>query len=134
MRLLTANLIILLSALTLGAAPPNDWAAATAPVAAAVVAAEPADNPEGTIRLTFRERRKLGLNFRNIRKAVAELDAAGELDKDDPAGTSVQVMEKILNQNPPAVKAVVGERDWASFLDALLVFLEKLLSIWLMFM
>ncbi len=118
----------------LTAAPPNDWAVATAPVAAAVVAAEPADNPQGTIRLTFRERRKLGLTFRNIRNAVAELDAAGELDRNDPAGTSLQVLEKILTENPQAVKAVAGERDWASFLDALMAFLERLLSIWLTFM
>ena len=136
MRPLPVILIVLLSAMTLMAAPPtNDWNTVVAVVAAdkAEVKEAPAEDPQGTIRLTFRERRKLGLTIRNIRKAVAELKESGDLDRQDVAGTSAQVLEKLVKSNPQAVEDAVGERDWASFLDALLSFIEKLMPIILLF-
>ncbi len=116
------------------AAQTNDWNTVVAAVAADKAAASDApQDPEGTIRLTFRERRKLGLTFRNIRKAVAEIKESGDFDKNDVAGTSAQVLEKIVRENPQGIQDAVGERDWASFLDALLSFIEKLMPIILLF-
>jgi len=122
-------LVLLVAAAPVVAAEPA--AAWSAPPA--VVAADEVENPEGEIRLTRKERRKLGLTFRNVRKTVAELKKAGELDTGDPDGTAVQVLEKIVGDNPKAVQEVVGDRDWASFLDALLKFLEQIMPIILMF-
>jgi len=94
------------------------------------------DDPQavGDIRLTIRERRELGLTVFNVARIVRELDQAGELDRNDRAATSAQVLERIIADNPQAVRNAVGERDWASFLEALMRFIEAILPIILMFM
>jgi hypothetical protein len=84
-------------------------------------------------RMSFRERRKLGFTFVNVRRVVKEMDAAGELDRDDPDGIAAQVMARLIAEKPAEFQKVAAERDWAEFFDALLAFIEKILPIIMQF-
>jgi len=84
-------------------------------------------------RISIRERRQLGLTFRNVRRVVKEMDAAGELDRDNPDGIAVQVLERLIQEKPAEFQKVTADRDWASFFDAFLAFLEKILPIIMQF-
>jgi len=74
--------------------------------------------------LTRRQRRKLGLTFRNIRKVAKELNAAGELSPDRTVA-SAQVLAVLTEENPRAFEEEAAAIDWDSLLD----FIERLMSI-----
>jgi len=87
-------------------------------------------------RLTHREARQIGITFRNVRRILRDLQAEGVLDVDDAAGTSLQVMGRLQNENPKAFASVgtTGDRDWGAFLDAVIAFLEKFIPMLIKFM
>jgi len=74
--------------------------------------------------LTRRQRKKLGITFRNIRRVAKELKANGELS-DNTALASAEVLEVLTNENPKGFKDEAAAIDW----DALLAFIEKLMAI-----
>jgi hypothetical protein len=100
------------------------------PVVTQLVEAEEVGMVEARKRLTIRERRKLGLTFRNVLRVTRELQDEGVLDKHDKAGTAAQILERLTHEDPQAYQEVKGDFDWDAFLE----FLEKLLPIILMFM
>jgi len=73
--------------------------------------------------MTRKERRKLGLTFKKIRKTVRKLKAAGDLDGMDNAAIAATVMDRLAADNPKLLG--IKDFDW----DALLAFIEKLLPI-----
>ena len=85
-----------------------------------------ADSSDG---LTRRQRRALGVTFRNIRRVASELKKAGELS-DDPAIASAQVLKVLTEENPKAFEEEAAAINW----DALLDFIERLLELILKFL
>jgi hypothetical protein len=79
------------------------------------------------------QRRRLGVTFVNVARIVREMDAAGELDRDQPDGIALQVLARLQAENPEEFAKVMADRDWASFFDALLAFLEKMIPIFMQF-
>lgn len=102
---------------------------------------------------TRRERRKFGLLSGGIRGKLRKLKEAGELDelrnskgritwavaKENAPWIAAAVLGLAAEENPAAfaerVQATeLAGRDWSSFFEALLAFLEKLIPLFLMFM
>jgi len=79
--------------------------------------------------LTRRQRRKLGVTFRNVRRIAIDLKKKGELS-DDPAVASAQVLTVLTNENPKAFQEEAAAINW----DALLDFIERLLELILKFL
>jgi len=79
--------------------------------------------------LSRRQRRKLGVTFRNIRRVASDLKKAGELSN-DPAIASAQVLRVLTEENPKEFQAEAASIDW----DALLDFIERLLELILKFL
>jgi hypothetical protein len=73
--------------------------------------------------LGFRQRRAMGLTFRGVRTILKEMDAAGELEGKTNAQLAAEVLSRAVDQKPEAF----GDPaiDW----DAILVFIEKLISL-----
>jgi hypothetical protein len=78
-------------------------------------------------RLSFRERRRLGITRGNVIRTALRMNRAGELDASDPDLIMNQVVAEIVSENPEAYKDV-GAVDW----DAIFAFLEKLLPLLIM--
>jgi len=74
--------------------------------------------------ISRRQRRKLGITFRNIRSVAKEMKAEGELS-DDPSVAAVQVLDKLTEQHPKAYAEEAPSLDW----DKLLEIVERLLAI-----
>ena len=105
----------------------------------ATTAPTPAAQPVTSTKVSgplrdFLQRRRLGVTFVNVARVVREMDAAGELDRDQPDGIALQVMARLQSENPEEFAKVMADRDWAAFFDALLAFLEKMLPLILTFM
>jgi len=122
------GLLVLLTvvAFALGAAAPNQLAApdSTWGGGATVTSDTPELAPAKIRRgLTFRQRRELGLTFRNVRRLLAEKQKAGELEGRDTAELAVEVFNDLVTENPQAFSD--PSLDW----DAILAFLEKLIPL-----
>jgi len=100
---------------------PTACAAETIPIIGGETKTEAASEDGG---LTRRQRRKLGVTFRNIRAVAKELDAAGELSPDRTVA-SAQVLAVLTEQNPRAFEEEAAAIDWDSLLD----FIERLMAI-----
>lgn len=84
---------------------------------------------------TWRERRAMGITWRNIKRILAEKQAAGEVDGRDSSVVAIEVFDQLVQDNPKVfmdAKAVPG-RDWSLFFEALLAFIAKLIPLILMF-
>lgn len=92
----------------------------SATVDAAAAAEEEREAEAG--RLTFRERRKLGLTFRNVLRTARQLNAAGELSSAEDVAAG-QIAFAIAAESPKAYADPAV--DW----DAILAFLEGLMPI-----
>lgn len=104
------------------------WAAPpvveTTPEVAPSVAGDVAALKDVTLRKgpTWRQRRAMGITFRNIRRVLAEKKAAGELEGKDAATLSVEVANQLAGENPKAFA------DPSIDFDALLDFIERLIA------
>ncbi len=79
----------------------------------------------GERRLTLRERRQLGLTFKNVREARQELIDAGEINEDtSPSEQSVLILRVIKDKNAEGF----GATDWTALIEAILAFIEQLLA------
>jgi len=85
------------------------------------------DDDVGT--LTRRQRRKLGVTFRNVRRIAIDLKKKGALS-DDPAVASAQILDVLTTENPKAFHEEAAAINW----DALLDFIERLLELILKFL
>ncbi len=72
---------------------------------------------------TLRERRAMGLTLRNVRKTLAEMQKAGELEDKDSATIAVEVLDRLIGDNPAAFQNAAI--DW----DRILEFLERLIPL-----
>jgi len=81
--------------------------------------------PAAGRRLNRQERRRLGITLRNVRRVMADLEAAGELDQGDAAGTAAQVLSRLIDEQPQQYKQLAGDIDW----DRVLEFIEKLVEL-----
>ncbi len=83
--------------------------------------------------LDARQRRKMGLTFRNIRKEVKAMNAEGVLDGDETY-TEIAAMaaRRLYNANASAFDATADNAgiDW----DRIIAIIEKLLPFILMFL
>jgi len=118
------RLMLILPLILAMLAPTFAMAAETIKVGSGVAAA---GDDAGT--LTRRQRRKLGITFRNIRRVASDLKKAGELS-DDKAVAAAQVLQALTQENPKAFQQEAGSIDW----DALLDFIERLLELILKFL
>ena len=92
-------------------------------------------------RMTRKERRELGLTVGNVWRVTRALKGEGLLSRGDRKGNAALVMGRIAEENKAAYtrcRATFGddedgERDWAAFFEALIAFLEKLISLFMMF-
>jgi hypothetical protein len=73
--------------------------------------------------LTFRQRRAMGLTFRNVRLELKTMQAAGDLEGKDRATVSAEVLDRIVSKNPKAYAD--PSLDW----DAVLAFVERLVAL-----
>ena len=102
------------------------WAAtvpATAVVTGEPTAALKAFVPVAKKGLSRKQRKEMGVTFRNIRRVMADMQQAGELEGLSSAEISAEVLNRLIGDNPQAF----GDPsvDW----DALLEFIEKLIEI-----
>lgn len=90
------------------------------PAADAKVVSE--EQPGGLRKgLTLRQRRAMGLTYKNIKTIVERKQAAGELKDIDACCLAVEIAEELFDGNPQAFADPA--LDW----DAILEFLEKLI-------
>ena len=95
-----------------------------------MVAAAP---PDRELRINLREKNKIGVNCNTIKTAVSQLDAAEQLDPEDPVGTSMDVMQKILEVDYDGIREAIGKENWTAFTNRLMRFIRKLMPVVLMF-
>ena len=82
-------------------------------------AKELADRPG----LTIKQRRAMGITFRNLRLKLREMHDAGELEGKTRAEISVEMMNRLVQDNPKAFA------DPSLDFDSILAFIERLLPI-----
>ena len=73
--------------------------------------------------LTFKQRRALGITFRNIRKEFSEMSEAGELEGKTQSVVAREIMERLVRSNPTAFA------DPTINFDAVMAWVEWFLSI-----
>ena len=119
-------------------APVSVWGAVPPAATTAAAASETtvADIPVlGTKKfrdgLTIRERRAMGLTFRNVARVIKELDKSGEITEDTTAEEAAVVVASVLVADSPAAfqNAAIDPDFW----DKVLAFLEKLIALILQF-
>lgn len=86
---------------------------------------------EAVGRISLRERRALGLTLRNCARVASELKANGEWT-DDRKTNAQNIVAQLVDEAPESF--VDADRDWASFFEALVAFLEKLMPLIEIFM
>ena len=86
-----------------------------------------AEKPREGFLSKRRERRKLGVTLRNAIKI------ARELKKDGEEVNAESIAMAMIEENPKAFERA-GERDWSSFFEALIKFIEAIMPIIQMFM
>jgi len=72
--------------------------------------------------LSIKQRREMGLTFRNVRKILAKKHQAGELDGREVPTIALEVMAELVDADPSAFDR---EIDW----DKLFEFLERLIEL-----
>ncbi len=92
-----------------------------------------ADRPDGEIRINLHETKKLGVNCNTIFTVVSQLYTTGELDAEDPEGTSRRVFHEIMAVDPKGIREAIGEEDWPAFVGRLYGFILKKMPIVLKF-
>lgn len=86
----------------------------------------------GIKRFTFKERRELGLTRHNLLQILREMRLAGEAQTDDKDARelAMDVAFVLIERNRSAYcNAAAPGREWESFFEALLAFLEKFLPL-----
>jgi len=78
-------------------------------------------------RLSWKQKRELGLTRAHIIVTARQMHKDGELDLDDPDGLINQVVGKIMSENPQAYEDL-GEFDW----EAIFAFFEKIMPLIMM--
>ncbi len=80
---------------------------------------------------TWKQRRAMGVTFRNIRKILGEMQQAGELEGKDSATLAVEVLDRLVTDNPAEFQSAmqVAGADWPAFFDALIALIEKLIPL-----
>ena len=79
-------------------------------------------------KLSFRQRRAMGLTFRNVRSTLKTLDCENK----SHAELSVEVMGVLMGQSPSAWKDPAI--DWENInWDAIFAFIERLISLIMLF-
>jgi hypothetical protein len=73
--------------------------------------------------ISWKQRRALGLTFRNVRKTLSALNADGDLEGVAASELPVMVLDRLVDDNPRAY--ATAELDW----DAILNFLERLIPL-----
>ncbi len=84
-----------------------------------------ADPPDGEIRINLNETTKLGVNCNTIFTVVSQLYTTGELDTEDPDGTSRRVFHEIMAVDPKGIREAISEEDWPAFVSRLYGFIRK---------
>lgn len=136
MRLTIIAMLIVLawsasvSAQNWGGGPPGNESAGTAeaeePTPAPTVSVElkaSAKDLAARPGLTIKQRRAMGITFKNLRKEIRKMHDAGELKGKTRAEVSVEVMDRLVRANPKAF--LDPAIDW----DSALAWIEKLISI-----
>jgi len=127
--LLLMCLVLAVQPMTIGYAaetpPAADWTRTVDPTTDNEPTAEPKLSAMKTRDgLTRRERRDMGLTFRNIRRAMATMQASGEIDETmTKAEISIAVADKLVSDNPSAFQD--PSLDW----DAILAFIERMIPL-----
>jgi hypothetical protein len=88
---------------------------------------KPAPEPEGRRRLTRREKKDLGLTFRQVFADLAEMKRAGQLEDPDPARLALEILNRRATADPSAFRKVAADPsvDW----DELSAFMEHLIEL-----
>jgi len=126
---LAAGAVILCAMLTVLWAQPSGWEVPT-PTPPAVVDTQP-DSSEKEIYtklsdspgISWRQRREMGITFRNIRTKMKELKVEGRLEDLDRSAAAALVLDELVADNPKAFAD--PSLDW----DSLLSFIERILAI-----
>jgi hypothetical protein len=122
---------LLTNALTAPSAEPEKTAGWLSPAAVAV-SAPAAEEERVERRLGYRERRALGLTFRNVRRVLDEMDQDGELEGKSSSMLAVEVFDHLVDENPQEFSAV-AEVDWDAILDFLTKLIELILKLLILF-
>lgn len=129
LHLLACAAVIFCAGLIAGQATPSA-ADTKSPQSPATLASEITPSAEAEVeardgRLTLRQRRQLGLTFRNCLQAARKLKAEGTLDA-DPDIAAAQIAA-VISGDPEYAKAYaeVGAVNW----DAILAFIERLIPL-----
>lgn len=103
---------------------------------APVHAQKPLDEPPASIKkvrreITLKQRRDLGVTIPNVTRVVRDLRRDGEVDDETShAEIAAAVVARLEKEQPKAFGELAkGDRDWASFLEALASFIEKILPL-----
>jgi len=94
--------------------------------AAATWSAPLGDAPVPTVgkRLTWKERKKLGLTFCNVLRIMKQLKADKTLSHDSSIA-SVQVFAQLVTENPKAFESIGPSVDW----DLIMEWLERIIEL-----
>lgn len=101
-------------------------AAARQPAPAAPATVAPAEKPTSNpgMKLTWRERRKLGVTFSNVRRHMKEMEAEGyNVEELSQSEVGLIILDRLAGENPELFRE--PGLDW----DALLDFLERLFEL-----
>jgi len=128
-----ATVIAVLSTIPANCEPPATvtWGAAgaVAQLPVTVEVAEPTAAPtldSMTLRkgMTLKQRRALGATFGNVRRILAEMQQAGEIDEHDTAADlAVAVTSRLVEENPQV--ASNPALDW----EAIIAFIERIIPL-----
>ena len=123
---------------TAGEPVSTTWGASTlAPVpdARPVVVRVPADAPAELKAmkfrkgLTFRQRREMGITYRNIRRILLEKQNQGELEGKTSAVLAVEVCNQLIAENPQAFQDLGADWDWDAIMELVMKILEWVMTI-----
>ena len=101
----------------------------TQPVVVRVPADAPAELTSFELRKgpTRKQRRAMGVTFRNALKTLAEMQKAGEVEGKDSATLAAGVLNRLLDENPAAFQSTmqVAGADWAEWIEKLLALIAE---------
>ncbi len=80
---------------------------------------------------TRKQRRAMGVTFRNARDVLAEMQQAGEVEDKDSAVLATEILNHLVDKNPAGFQAAmqVAGADWVDFIDRLMALIEKWLPL-----
>lgn len=81
--------------------------------------------------LTPSQRIAVGATYKNVIRIVRELRRDGEIDDETShAEIAAAVVSRLEKENPKSFSELAkGDRDWASFLESLAAFVERILPL-----